>query len=440
MFQHTLKEIGDFLKNKVSLEKVVSHYAFDSRQVEKETLFFALRGKKKDGHFFLQEVAQKGAIAAVVSKNYKGPSYGLVLFFVKDVIKALQDLARFVHQNNPTYVIAITGSVGKTTTKEFCSELLTQKYRVEKTFGNANSQVSLPLFILNRREKAEILLVEMGMSFPGELERLVAIMPPNFGVLTKIGLSHAENFESLEAIAEAKAQLFHLETTKNALINYEAKNFKSIRAIKGNKYFFSMTHNKVDYFLKKEKNQIFLFEKGKQSPSFSLSFLQTHLLENVLCAIAVARLHDLSWEEIKQGLKRLKPYKHRFEIIYRNNICLIDDSYNSSPQSLKAALSNLPKGKRKIALIASMKELGRFTKKSHEQIAEYALDKVDHLLCIGEETKSMVQIFQKEGKPAQLLYSRQEATRRLKRLVREGDVVLIKGSNSFELWKILDEI
>ncbi len=440
MFQHGLKEIGLFFKKRVSFQRIISHYAFDSRQVKEGTLFFALPGQKRDGHFFLKEAMEKGAVAAVVSKDYQGPSHGLFLFFVKDVIEALQALARFVHQKNQAYVIAITGSVGKTTTKEFCSTLLSQKYQIAKTFGNANSQVSLPLFILNRRKKTEMLIVEMGMSLPNEIERLITMMPPDFGVLTKIGLSHAENFENLEAIADSKAQLFGLETTKRALINFEAVGFKSIQRIKSHKYFFSMTGRKTDYYLEKKNNEIFVFEKGKKSPPFSIAFSQTHLLENFLCALSVARLHGLSWEEIRFASKKLRPYKHRFELFYRKGTCFIDDSYNSSPQSLKAALNNFPKGNKKIALIASMKELGKFTEESHIEMAQYALGKIDHLLCLGEETKSMVEVFQKGGKPAEQLRSRKEGAQRLKMLAKEGDVVLIKGSNSFELWKVLDEI
>ena len=249
MLRKNLYEIGDFLGVQVKSEAYPTMAAFNSREMEKGGLFFALEGEKYDGHHFLREVASKGAVSAVISKNYSGPDYGLTLICVEDVRQSLQALARWSHQENPAYVLALTGTVGKTTTKEFAATLLEERYQIAKPVGSANSQVSLPLFVLNQTRPVDLLVLEMGMSFSGEIARLVDITPPDFGVLTKISLAHAENFENLDGIAAAKMELF--ERTRRGLFNLETMHFPAVQQSCLKKTFYSMSDPHADYFLKK---------------------------------------------------------------------------------------------------------------------------------------------------------------------------------------------
>lgn len=438
MLKKDLKSIASCLGISIHSTKRPTLAAFDSRNVEVGSLFFALEGENHDGHDFLQEVAQKGAMAAVVSKKYLGSSFGLILLPVEDVRAALQHLASVIHCENPCYVLSVTGTVGKTTTKEFIAELLKKKYRVAKPIGSANSQVSLPLMLINQTDDVDMLILEMGMSFPGEIARLIEIAPPDFGVLTKVSLVHSENFEDLEAIARAKMEMFESEKMGSTLFNLETMDFCAVQQSKLKKTFYSLEDPHADYALKREEGHVIVIEKGIKSPPLKVSFKASHLLENFLCAVAVARMHELTWGEIQRASKTLNPYLHRFQIVERCGIKFVDDSYNASVVSVKAALDNLPAGKKTIALLGSMKELGKFSDQCHEEVARHALPLVDELLCIGDETEPMVKVFKEAGKRVEKVATRGEAKKKIDSLAKEGDVVLIKGSNSLQLWKILD--
>ncbi len=404
------KEIATILGASSSSETVILHAAADSRKVQKGSIYFALKGDRVDGHQFLEEVAAKGGVAAVVSKEYQGKNFGLELIPVEDVNPALHLLATEVFKEAQGTIIGITGTVGKTTTKEFLATVLEEKFRVMKNEGNLNSQVSLPLTILNGDLSAEMIVLEMGMSEKGEMARLVEIVHPHLGVLTKLTLVHGN---PLEEIAEEKCQLFASKRMKRAFLNRQTASFTAVQNIPVPKEWFD------------------------KAPA---PFAESHLLEGVGGAVAVARHLGMNEEEIKRGISKLKPFDHRFEKVEKKGALFIDDSYNASPEAVKVALSNLPKGKRRIAVLGAMKELGPFEVDSHREVAEHALPLIDHLLCIGEECLPMVDIFKREGKPVEFFKEKTEIAARLKKLVEKDDVVLIKGANSLKLWTLLKEI
>lgn len=415
--EKSLKEIGIFFGHRTSKEDVATHAACDSRKAQKGTLFFALSGEKVDGHMFLKEVAAKGGVGAVVSEGYRGESYGMELFRTADVKKALQDYAKEVFKGRNQLVIGVTGTVGKTTTKEFLATLLEEKFRVEKNLGSMNSQIGLPLTLLNSDGQGEIIVLEMGMSQKGELSRLVEIAPPHLGVLTKLTLVHSAFFKSLEEIAEAKCELFTSSKIERGFFHLETAPFKAVQNLNILKTWFPMP-------------------KGV----FPQPFKESHLLENFLGAASVAHYLGLSQEEIERGAKKLKLPEHRFQKVEKKGVLFIDDSYNASPEAAKAAFSNLPKGKKQIAVFGGMKELGDFEEESHRALAEHALPLIDHLICIGKECLPMVEVFKKGGKPVDFFTEKESAGIRLKEVMKEGDVVLLKGSNSSRLWTLLEEI
>lgn len=411
----TIRQISQFFGFLSNLERMVTHVAFDSRQVREGTLFFALTGEKVDGHRFLEEVAIKGAIAAVVSQGYSGPGFGMELIPVSDVKKALQSLAREVFKDKNPLVIGVTGTVGKTTAKEFIADVLSEKFRVAKNPGSMNSQVGLPLTILNWEGNDEILVLEMGMSQKGELSRLIEIAPPDLCVLTKISLAHSAFFNDLEGLAEAKCELFQSKKIKQAFLNQDTARFKAVQTIQSPKTWFS--------------------ECTLKAP-----FSEPQLLENLGAAVSIAKYLGMNEEEILRGIQKLKPFKHRGEKIEKKGVLFIDDSYNASPVAAKAAFKSMPEGKKRLALFGAMKELGAFEKESHLEVAECAFPIIDELLCVGKECQPMVDLFKKKGKSAKLFASKEEATKHLKDIMEAGDVVLIKGSNSFKLWTVLEEI
>ncbi|MBX9744793.1 MAG: hypothetical protein K2X08_06240, partial [Chlamydiales bacterium] len=322
------------------------------------------------------------------------------------------------------------------TTKEFVATLLERKYTVAKTFGSYNTQLTLPLTILNRGEE-KVLVLEMGISQPGEMAKLVCIAPPDLAVLTKVALAHTEFFSGgIEEIAYEKMQIFSQPKTKIAIVSEKTLvPFSHVQPI-----CFSQQDREVDYFLSLADERGHIDEKGIRACSFDLPFYEKPLLHNLLAAITVARRMQLSWEEIEQQLPILKVPKMRFEQFQYQGVSFINDAYNANPESMRAALSNLPlpkaEGKR-IAVLASMKELGAFSEESHLEIGFFAQRFVDHLLCFGEEAAWISKAFSQAQKPAEHFMDKQKLGRRLMELMFPGDVVLIKGSRSMQLEELL---
>lgn len=438
---YTCKEIAAYLGTRSSGLVFIKGFCQDSRLIQKGDLFFALSGNRIDGHTFLLEIAKKGAVAAVVSKQYKGPSYGLSLLAVEDVMNSLHLLAQHLFSQRNTRVIAITGSVGKTTVKEFIATLLSAQFRVAKTPGNANSQLGVPLALLNADVEAEIFVVEMGMNQKGQIAKLVSIVPPEIAVITNIGLSHSVNFPGgLEIIAEAKAEILSSNKTRLAILGPNVGNFSAIKNSLVAKKNYGLTQG-LDFYLEALKEKCCMIEKTTRSSFFSLPFQAEHLWENFCSAALVARELGLCWEKIIEQVQHLKTISHRFTIIERKGIIFVDDSYNASFSSLTAAFKSLPKPSSKgktIAVIGDMKELGDFTIECHLAAAKQALEVTDVLLCLGTDCFPMVQLFNKNKRSAYLYSDFQELYKAVHALAKQGDVVLIKGANSHQLWRILD--
>ncbi len=418
----TLEQIAAALSLACSSKKTVLDFAIDSRKIQPGSLFFAMKGVKVDGHQFLRDVAGRGAVGAVVDQHYAGDDFGLVLLRVPHVLDALHHLAKLVFQKRKERIVAVTGSVGKTTTKEFIADLLSVRYRVEKTHGNANSQVSLPLTLLNLEGEYDILVLEMGMSLPGEIAKLVEIAPPDVALVTAIAPAHIGFFPNgLEGVAAAKAEIFNSPRTKIGFLSAQAAEFPAILHTRCPKIIYSLS----------------------DLPFMQVPFTASHLLENLTGAIAVACAFDLNWEEIQRGCMRLKPFAMRFETIEREGVIFINDCYNANPASMRAALTNLPKpsqGRRTVGVLGTMAHQGHLSHAHHAEIGELALKCVDELLCIGAECAPMVEIFKQAGRPVELFSDLEEMKRRLGGLVQAGDVVLIKGENSQKLWQIMDDI
>lgn len=442
MAEFDFTQIAGWLGSSTTVSGRVRGFRQDSREVVPGDLFFAIKGERVDGHQYLQEIASKGAIGAVVSSTYKGEDFGLSLLPVEDVLAALHKLAKTVHALRNTRIVGVTGSVGKTTVKEFIATLLSGKYRVNKTPGNANSQVGVPLSILNSSGDEEVFVLEMGMTSRHEIERLVAIAPPEVAIITKVAFAHAVFFpDGLEGIAAAKAEIFSHPFTRLGILNHQVAQFSSANTGTCSKTTFAFGAEDSDFLLCKEGEDYYAKEKGERTPIFPLPFAASHLLENFIAAAAVARAMGMEWSEIILQAQKLTVFKRRFEKVEHQGIIFINDSYNANAASMRAALLNLPlpmKGGKKIAVLGSMKELGSLTESSHREIAELALGHVDHLLCLGEECLTMIPIFNQAGRPAEYFDTMEGIKRRVFELAKKGDVVLLKGSNSKKMWLVLE--
>lgn len=424
----------------------IGGYCIDSRLQKPGELFFALKGERVDGHQFLRDVRERGAIGAVVSKDFEGEIEGLILLKVNDPLDSLQQLAKTIHLSTPARVVAITGSIGKTSTKEFTKTLLSSKYRVAASPGNSNTQVGIPLTILNHTNGDEqILVLEMGMTASGHLNRLVQITPPEVAVITTIALVHACNFDSLEHIAKTKAEIFSHPHTRLGVLCHDISNFKEICRIGTcRKISFSTSSSESDYGL--DPNDHHIIQARLEKKSVALGHLPVpgkHNLHNLLSAIAVARYFDIDWEQIKKSVALLTLPDRRLQFVPRQGMLFLNDSYNASELSVKAALETLPQPEgngRKIAVLGSMLELGKFSHDCHHRVGEHSLKYVERMYCLGEECLPIVDLWKKAGRPVHFFKSRAELVVCLRNDLQPSDVILLKGSRAKELWKILDEL
>jgi UDP-N-acetylmuramoyl-tripeptide--D-alanyl-D-alanine ligase len=418
----------------------------DSRLHQSSNLFFALPGAKSDGHQHLQEIASKGAAGAVVKKDYKGPDFGLTLIYVEDPLESLQTLGKQLLQKSKARIVAVTGSVGKTTTKDFITTVLKEKYRVASSPGNSNSQIGVPLTILNHTDgQEEILVLEMGMTHPGNIRKLLDIAPPECALITNVALVHACNFSSLEDIARAKSEILEHPRTKIGIVHRGIANYSEMAKVGScKKISFAENDSEADYFLhSNSSDDLEINFQGEVHGLGPFPVPGKHNRINFLAVVACARYLGLSWENITSGMRKLVLPALRWQSIHKNGIHFINDSYNASPIAVKAALENMPQppsGGRKVAVLADMLELGQFSEKSHREIGRYALDFVDQMFCYGSESRYILDTWQKAARPVQWFSQREDLIRCLHAYLQAGDVVLIKGSRSTQLSKLLDEM
>jgi UDP-N-acetylmuramoyl-tripeptide--D-alanyl-D-alanine ligase len=443
-----LPQISKILHRQDSLPNApVSGYCVDSRLLKKNELFFALKGDRVDGHDYLFEIHKNGAVAAIISNSYNGPIPGnLLLIRVDDPLKALQEIAGRVLSESPSRIVGITGSIGKTTTKTFIHTLLSGKFRTGASPGNSNSQIGLPLSILNHTTgDEEVLILEMGMTHPGQIAQLIQIAPPEVSVLTSVSLVHACNFNALEEIAWAKAEIFQHGHTKLGIMHRDIPCFEEIAAATPcRKITFSLTSQSADYTVDPaHPTQLTSNLEGLSILTDGLKLPGKHNLHNLLAAVAVARHFNVCRNEIQERLGLLQLPAQRLEQVIHQKIHFINDSYNAAELSVKAALESMPmpvESGRKIAVLGSMMELGKFSGECHKRVGEHALNYVEEIYCFGEECRPIYEVWKSAGKKVELFHDFSDLLSCLRDTLKPSDVVLIKGSLSKQMWKILEEL
>lgn len=415
-YYQTLKQIAIDLGIDERSNDLLSNISVDTRLVNPGDLFVALPGQKTDGHVFLGEAAAKGAVAAIVKKNYQGPDFGLKLLLVEDPLASLQALAKKSVASYNGKIIGVTGSLGKTTVKEFTNTILKQKFQVSATPANYNSQIGLPLTLLNHVKGTEdVLVLEMAMSQKGHIKRLVEIAPPDIAVITKVAYVHAENFDSLEEIAYAKGEILSHSATSVAIVPEDFPYLETCR-----------------------RRGPAMIQVSSKFP-----FPGEHHKYNFRIAAACAEELGMEEEEILKAVSLLKTPQNRFQQVEKDGALFINDSYNAALPSIRAALESLPlraPGGRIIGVLTGLAEMGKFTEQLHRELGTLTLNYLDILFCVGEDCQIMVDMWQKEGKTVSWFHGRKEVNQALKNTLKPGDIVLLKGANKHQLWKVLDEI
>lgn len=427
----------------LSCHENIHGVSIDSRLIKRGDLFFALPGKRVDGHHFLKEAAAKGAVGAVVSQEYKGESFGLTLLGVENVLASLQELARRILENRRSQVIGITGSVGKTTTKVFLAQLLAPHFKISASPMSYNSQATFPLSIIEADESVDYLILEMGMSEPGQIKRLISIAPPTFALLTNVSIQHADDFpDGLDGIAREKGSLFSHPKTQLGFLPLEVYGFEPISRI-GTcpKKVFSCLSNKADFSLSKQNGKLYVSEEGGEPMPLHAQFSLKAYYQNLLGALAVARSLGVPWDSLLKTCAEITPPSMRFEPVEKEGILFINDAFNANPDSMKAALESLPKpqlGGRRIAVLGEMNALGIYTESGHLAVAECALEHVDLLICVGNYAQMMHEVWKARGRDSLFFETRSQAGEALLTLAKKGDVVLLKGARAHSLDLLLN--
>ena len=417
--------------------KEATGVVLDSRLLEEGYVFIATKGEKVDGHKFIPSVFEKKALAVIcedVPEVLTGPCIQ-----VKDSFLALKKLAAFYRQQLNITVVGITGSVGKTSTKEFIAGVLGVKYRVWKTQGNFNNEVGLPLTVLQLREEHEIAVLEMGISDFGEMHRLSEIAKPDVCVLTNIGQCHLEFLGDRDGVLRAKSEIFDFMNPKGMIfINGDDDKLVTLKE-KWQNQILSFGRNKEnDVYATKEVSQGLLGSTIDMEGTVELNQVRIplpgeHMVLNALSAAAVANYLNLSGDEIREGIKRVRAVGGRSNIIPYEDFVLIDDCYNANPVSMKAAIDLLQSAKgRKVAVLGDMFELGQQEEQLHYEVGVYAKNKVDFIICVGMLAEQIYEGALKD-KPENmtLLYLRNkdEVYKHLKEIIMPQDTILLKASH-----------
>lgn len=398
MIKRSLKQIAEMVsaQNDITsyLDIVIAGVTIDSRKIEPGNLFVPFKGEKVDGHKYVEEAIKKGAGAALWQKDVPNPPQGLPLLIVDDCLTALQELARKYRKELSVKVVGITGSNGKTTTKDMTSSLLSLKYKVQKTEGNYNNHLGLPLTVLGLNEDTEIAVLEMGMSGRGEIEFLTKLACPDAVVITNIGESHLLDLGSREGIAEAKLEILQgLRKGGLAVLHGdEPLLMERIHQFKGDVQVQTFGRSDTNDLFPTEITQLEQgnsFKINASDKTFELPVLGTHNILNSLAAMLIARYFSVSFEEITEGLKTTKLTNMRMELVEgKRGEKIINDAYNASPTSMMAAIelvSNLHGYERKILVLGDMLELGPQEEQYHLQIGEgLNADKIEFLFTYGQ--------------------------------------------------------
>ena len=413
------------IREQLNLDKI-ENVIMDSRKVQKGDLFFAIN----NGNQYINEVLEKGA-SVVVADNYLGDDKRV--FKVLNTVEFMQKFAKEYREALGLKVIAITGSNGKTTTKDMIYSVLSRKYRTKKTEGNYNNHIGLPFTILQLEEKDEVVVLEMGMSGFGEIDLLSSIAKPDIGVITNIGDSHLEFLKTRENVFKAKTELLNYVSSENTYIIGDDQYLKNVV---GNKIGFNRENNFViEDFIDSNDGMSFKVENSE----YTLNLNGKHNALNAGMAIAIGKRFDLTSEEIKEGLKNLHLTPMRFQKIEKEDLIYINDAYNASPISMEYSLNTFDKlynNMKKIVVLGDMLELGEKEIEFHREIIEKALSiKCDKIYLYGERMKKAYDLLEKNDKIR--CFNNKEDIVKLIANEIEKIAVLLKGSRGMKLEEII---
>lgn len=419
----------------------------DTRKIEKDNVYLAIKGANFNGNDFAIKALEAGASIVIVDElnfNLNDIKENGNVIKVKNTREALLNLAKFYREKLGLKVIGVTGSTGKTSTKDLIAALLSAKYRVFKTKGNFNNDIGLPLMILELTSDIDVAVLEMGMSSLGEIELLAKVAKPDIGVITNVGLSHIENLKTQENILKAKMEITTFFGKDNVLIvNGEDELLKNISSdvfkVKKIGYNHEYDVYASNIILREEETEFLAHAFGEEAV-FNLPMAGKHNVLNTMLAIEVSKSLNVSFEDMVRGVENLEATSMRLQVIKKQGLTIINDCYNASPDSMRSSLDVLSayKNNRKIAILGDMYELGDESEKSHFEVGKYAKDKVDTLIVIGKYIKNFKDGFNNDNI---IMYNtKEECIKELENIIKLDDVVLVKASRGVKLENVVKKL
>ncbi len=435
------------------LKREISGISTDSRKIKKDELFIALKGPRYDGHDFVPEAIQKGASGILISKLPMANRQLPITILVRDTLKALGQIAQYYRERFALPVVAVTGSTGKTTTKDMIASILSLELSVLKTEGNFNNEVGVPLTLLRLSREHEVAVLELGMSGLGEIARLTRISSPKIGVMTNVGEVHLQYLGNVKRVALAKAELVYaLGKDDLAILNMDDPYIRDMkRGIKariityGIKKSSEVRAQRIENL--GEEGMRFILRIGKESFPLRLRCLGYHNIYNALAAASATQALGMKRETIREGLSQFQPLAGRMRIIRIEGLTILDDTYNASPKSFIAAIETLrdlaPKG-RKILVAGDMLELGEKAPLAHKETGIYiAHSGIDALITCGDLASSIAQGAIGAGMKEKRIIpcrDKEETIKKLCSLAKGGDTILIKGSRATGMEEIVEKL
>lgn len=432
---------AEWLGAPAALASQASGWSIDSRTTAPGDVFFAIKGDRFDGHAFTKNALERGALAAVVSETVEQRP----LLRVADTLEALQRLAHWARRRWAKPLVAITGSAGKTSTKDIVGALLGVRLRVAKTSGNLNNHLGLPLTLLRIPDDAEVAVVEIGMNHVGEIRRLAAIAEPQFGLVTNVGYAHVENFDSIEGVAAAKRELIEaLPSDGTAILNADdelVRKFRQVHAGRAISYGFA-----ADADIR--ATEVETYSEGAaftvNGVRFESRLAGRHNISNVLAGLAVARLFGIPFSELTAVVAALAPEKMRGARSHCRGITILNDSYNSNPEAARRMIDVLARetaATRKIAVLGEMLELGSMSETLHRQVGSYAARAgLDALVGIRGAAVFLVDEARRAGMSERQVFffeDSESAGAFLRGWAQPGDAILFKGSRGTQVEKAI---
>lgn len=431
------------------------NFSKDTRTIQKGDIYIGIKGEKFDGNEFWKQALDNGAEAVIIqdieiTEVEKERYSNKIIVKVEDTLKALYEIAKYKRSLYDIPVIAVTGSVGKTSTKDVIASVVSSKYKTLKTEGNNNNNIGLPLTILKLKDH-EAMVIEMGMNHFGEISLLTDIARPTLAVITNIGTSHIGNLGSRENILKAKLEILEGMIVPKIIINNDNDLLHKWYEKNKNKieiHTFGIQNESEltakDIKLKEESSE-FLAKSPSGLVKINVPVGGEHFVYNALCAIEVGHILGIADDNIKKGIEKFELTKKRMDIKkLANGAILINDAYNASYESMKASLNFLARhtGKRKIAVLGDMFELGEYTEELHRNVGkEVVKNGIDILICSGENSKYIIEETKKsKNLKIYFMNNNEQIVEKLTQELRNGDVVLVKASNGMKFFEICQKL